>query len=122
MRISQLFSTTVLSLALIGLPMQAFAQSVNQSMKDRAVMDYDYKMYIEGNGGESTNNDALHDEFVLKRNQYLKKNETATPVQTVEPTVVTPAPTPATQTRQRDDFDKIFELLNVVKNVRDIFK
>jgi hypothetical protein len=117
MRIFTFLLGSVIALSMTGLP--AYAQSsVNQALKDRAVIDYDYKMYIEGNGG--VNSDALHDEFVLKRNEYLKKIGTVTPTQTTEPTA--PTPTPATQTRQRDDFDKIFELLNVVKNVRDIFK
>jgi hypothetical protein len=117
MRITSFITTSVLFCTLAIMPVHA--QIVNQGLKDRAVIEYNYKMYIEGNGG--VNNDALHAEFTLKRKEYLSAQGQQNQQTTAETTaVLATTPTPAAQ--KDDDLDKLIKFLNLVKGVKNIFQ
>jgi hypothetical protein len=119
MRIASFFATSVLFCSMAILPVHA--QVVNQALKDRAVIVFDYNMYIEGNGGESTNSDGLHAEFMLKRKNYLNSlTQQTQPTQPIEATAPVQAPAPTIQ--KDDDLDKLIKLLNLVKGVKNIFQ
>jgi hypothetical protein len=113
MRIASYITTSVLFCTLAIMPVHA--QVVNQGLKDRAVIEYDYKMYIEGNGG--VNNDALHAEFTLKRKEYLNAQS-----QQTQQTTTVPATTPTPVAQKDDDLDKLIKFLNLVKGVKNIFQ